>query len=85
MKNDYFANNLGLIQGIAVGILLSEVVRHYINYHNSSKTNTKDNVTVIGTPHVSSTIDEFKNCLYADYNATTPIFDGKNMKISSFK
>lgn len=75
MKDDYNCSKLGIIQGFAVGILLSEAVRFFLNY-NSENTVSEDVTSAVGTSHVSSKVDEFKKCLYADYNATTPIFNG---------
>ena len=30
----------------------------------------------IGLPHPSSALELYQNCIYADYNATTPIYEG---------
>lgn len=60
-----------VVIGIAGGYLIS----YQLQYKSvSEKSSHRKKLRLIGTKHPSTALIQYKDCVYLDYNATTPIF-----------
>ena len=79
--------NKTYVEGIVIAFLIhmvyanisSKISKALSDEENKTKTKI---VKGIGSPHPSSKLPLYKDCIYADYNATTPVFEGIYITLS---